>query len=173
MAIHRQPIMGFSTIPDSTGECFLSPLSVEMALGTGLMKSLAMVLKDPSADTGFYGSFTVPQNYVNTANIVVVGIFDGTTGTTTVSFQFNYIDRADNETLEATWDETVSFDSPTTSGYTTEDYVEVSAAALTDANFTAGHQVFFYHIRDQSAEVSGGFVGDFHVTGLYFEYNDA
>lgn len=169
MATHRLPIMGFGTVPDSTGECYLAPISVEMALATGLMKSLVMVLKDPSADTGFYGQFMVPKNYVDTANIVVVGVLDGTVGATSVDFEMSYLARADNETVEAGWAESVTFDTGNTNGWTNEDVLEDSAA-LTDGNFAVDDTVFYYFKRDQGTD---DFNGDFHVTGLFFEYNDA
>ena len=164
----RLPIIGFATVPDATGECFLSIVSTEMALATGLMKNLVFVLKDPSADTGFYGTFHVPQDYVDTANIVVIGILDGTVGTTSVDFEMSYLARADNETIEAAWAESVAFNTGNTNGWTDEDLLEDSAA-LTDGNFAAGDEVFYYFKRDQGTD---DFAGDFHVTGLYFEYSD-
>lgn len=169
MATHRLPIMGFGTVPDNTGECYLAPISVEMALATGLMKNLVMVLKDPSADTGFYGTFIVPKNYVDTANIVVIGVLDGTVGATSVDFEMSYLARADNETVEAGWAESVTFDTGNTNGWANEDVLEDSAA-LTDGNFAVDDTVFYYFKRDQGTD---DFNGDFHVTGLFFEYNDA
>ena len=164
----RIPIMGAMTVPDSTGECYMAPISVEMALATGLMKNLVMVLKDPSADTGFYGTFLVPKDYVDTANIVVRGVIDGTVGTTSIDFEMSYIARADNETVEAGWAEEVAFDTGNTNGWTNEDELEDSAA-LTDSNFAADDTVYYYFKRDQGTD---DFVGDFHVTGLFFEYQD-
>lgn len=168
MATHRLPIMGAMTIPDATGECYMAPLSVEMALGIGLMKNLGMVLKDPSADTGFYGVFEVPQNYVGTPVIAVAGVLDGTVGATSVDFEFSYLTRVDNETIEAAWEESVQFDTGNTNGWTTEDLLTDSASL--GANFTAGDTVFYYFKRDQGTD---DFNGDFHVVGLYFQYADA
>jgi hypothetical protein len=162
----RQPIMGFGTVPDTTGECYMSNVSVEMSLATGLMKQLVMVLKDPSADTGFYGSFEVRQDYVDTPIIAVTGIMDGTaSSTTSIDFEFSYLTRVDNETIEAGWEESVTFDTGATDNWTTEDLVTDSAACT--ANFTAGDTVFYYFKRDFGTD---DFVGDFHVTGLYFQY---
>lgn len=156
------------TCPDSTGECYQNAISNEMALGTGLMKNLVMTLKDPSADTGFYGVFQVPQNYVGTPKVVVIGVLDGTVGATSVDFEFSYLTRADNETIEAGWEESVTFDTGNTNGWATEDLLEDSGSCA--ANFTAGDTVFYYFKRDQGTD---DFVGDFHVVGLFFEYADA
>lgn len=168
MATHRLSITGAMTLPDSTGECYMSPVSVEMSLATGLMKNLAITLKDPTADTGFYGVFEVPQNYVGTPVIAVTGVLDGTVGATSVDFEFSYLTRADNETIEAAWEESVTFDTGNTNGWTTEDLLTDSASL--SANFTAGDTVFYYFKRDQGTD---DFVGDFHVVGLYFQYADA
>gem|GEM_PF-4463826 len=161
--------MGAMTFPDTTGECYMPPIATEMSLATGLMRNLVMTLKDPSADTGFYGTFMVPKNYVDTANIVVVGVLDGTAGgATSVDFEFSYLARADNETIEAGWAESVAFNQDV-STYADEDLLEDSAA-LTDGNFAVDDMVFYYFKRDQGTD---DFIGDFHVTGLFFEYNDA
>lgn len=168
MATHRLPIMGAMTVPDSTGECFLSAIDTQITIGTGAMKNLAMTLKDPTADTGFYGVFQVPQNYVGTPKVVVVGVLDGTPGATSVDFEFSYLTRVDNEAVDAAWEESVTFDTGATSGWADEDIVEDSGTC--SANFTAGDTVLYYFKRDQGTD---DFNGDFHVLGLYFEYADA
>jgi hypothetical protein len=162
--------MGAMTVPDSTGECYLAPLDVEMAnIATFLGSNLVMTLKDPTADTGFYGVFEVPQNYVGTPVIAVTGLLDGTTGAADgVDFEFSYLTRADNETIEAAWEESVTFGTGRTDVWTDEDLVTDSASC--SSNFTAGDIVFYYFKRDQSAD---DFNGDFHVVGLYFQYADA
>jgi hypothetical protein len=157
------------TLPDTTGECFMDNINNQMALATGLMRNLVITLKDPSADTGFYGKFQVPQNYVDTANIVVTGILDGTVGATSIDFEFSYRALADNESVEQVWQENVTFNTGNTNGWANEDVLEDSGA-LTDGNFAVGDEVFYYFKRDFGTD---DFVGDFHVTGLYFEYNDA
>ena len=169
MATHRLPIMGAMTVPDATGECYMAPIDVEMAgIGTFLGSNLVMVLKDPTADTGFYGTFMVPKNYVDTANIVPAYLLDGTVGATDIGFEFSYLARASGETIEAAWQESVAF-TEQSNNHADEDYAETSAA-LTDGNFTVDDLVFYYMKRDQSADA---FNGDIHVTGLFFEYNDA
>ncbi len=169
MTTHRKPIMGFGIKPDVTGECYFPPVDVEMTLGTGLMKNIICTLKDPSADTGFHGMFKVPKNYIGTPKIVITGIIDGTVGSTSVDFEFSYVSLANNESIETGWVESVTWDSGNTSGWTTEDLMELVSGAL-GSNFSVDDQVFFYMKRDYGTD---DFVGDFHVTALEFEYNDA
>lgn len=169
MATHRLPIMGATVLPDATGECFLDNVNNQMALATFLGRNLVMTFKDPTADTGFYGSFQVPQNYVGTAKCVVIGILDGTVGATSVDFEFSYISKADNETIESGWTESATFNSGNTNGWANEDLIEISGT-LTSGNLAAGDEVFYYLKRDQGTD---DFVGDIHVSGVYFEYADA
>lgn len=170
MATIRIPIMGAGTVPDATGETFMQPIDVAVALSTApfLGSNLVMTMVDPSADTGFYGSFLVPKNYTDTANIIVVGVLDGTVSTTSLDFEFSYISVADNETADAGWTESATGNTGNTNGWTTEDMLKLSIS-VTDGNFAVDDTVMYYFKRDQGTD---DFVGDFHVTGLYFEYND-
>ena len=170
MATHRISILGANTVPDATGECYQAPIDVEITtLATFPGSNLVFVLKDPSADTGFYGSFMVPENYTGTCKIGVVGVLDGTTGTTSVDFEWSYISLTDNEAVDAAYTENVTWNTGNTSGWTNEDVVIVEGSP-TSANFTAGDIVMFYLKRDSGTD---DFVGDFHVLDLYFEYSDA
>lgn len=173
MATHRIPIMGATTLPDATGECFMDNINNQMALATLLARNLVMVLKDPTADCGFYGSFQVPQNYsaTGTTKVVVVGVLDGTVGATTLAFEFSYISKADGETVESAWTDSDKFEitSLSGSGYANEELVALASSAITAADFAAADEVMYYFKRDFSDD---SFVGDFHVLGLYFEYTD-
>lgn len=162
----RLSIMGSGTMPDATGECYMAPIDVEVStIATFLGSNLVMVLKDPSADTGFYGSFEVPPNYVSTPVIAITGILDGTVGATSVDFEFSYLTRVDNETIEAAWEESVTFDTGNTNGWANEDILTDSAAC--SANFTAGDTVFYYFKRDFGTD---DFSGDFHIIHLHFQF---
>ncbi|HDY68161.1 hypothetical protein LCGC14_2322080 [marine sediment metagenome] len=170
MATIRIPIMGAMTVPDSTGECFMQPIGTGITtIGTFPGGNLVMTFVDPSADTGFYGSFLVPKNYLDTANIIVVGVLDGTVGATSLDFEYSYISKADNEAIDAAFTENATANTGNTSGWTNEDMLELSIS-VTDGNFAIDDTVMYYLKRDQGTD---DFVGDFHVTGLYFEYNDA
>ena len=169
MATHRLPIMGATVLPDTTGQCYMNNINNEMALATSLARNLVMTFKDPSADTGFYGTFQVPQNYVDSAVLKIFGLLDGTVAATSVDFEFSYRALADNESVEQGWQASETGDSGNTNGWTNEDLCLISIT-LTDGNFAAGDEVFYYLKRDQGTD---DFVGDFHVTGVYFEYADA
>lgn len=169
MATHRISIIAHGTVPDTTGECYLAPIDVEITtLATFPGSNLVFVLKDPTADTGFYGSFMVPENYVGTAKIGVVGVLDGTPSTTSVDFEWSYLSLTDNEAMDAAYTENVTWDTGNTSGWANEDIVIVEGTP-TSGNFAAGDIVQYYFKRDFGTD---DFVGDFHVLDVYFEYSD-
>jgi len=170
MATHRISIMGPGTVPDTTGETFMQPIDVGITtLGTFAGSNLVMTLADPSADTGFYGSFQVPENYIQAANIRVAGVLDGTVSTTSVDFEFSYVAFADNEAVDVAYTQNVIFNSGNTNAYTNEDLVILTDSGITDTNLVAGDIVMYYFKRDQGTD---DFVGDFHVVELIFQYND-
>ena len=174
MATHRLSILGPTTQPDATGLTFMGNIFVEVATihGSGLVNNMVMTMKDSAADTGFYGTFQVPQNYVGTPVIHVTGVLDGTIGTTIISFQIDYLPVADNETVDAGWGQQLIFntaDLDSGTAYTTEDLLTLTSGAMT-STLVVGDEVFYYFKRDVTADT---FVGDFHLTGLYFQYSDA
>lgn len=169
MSTHRLPIMGAMTLPDTTGECYMDNVNNQMALANSPARNLVMTFKDPTADCGFYGSFSVPKNYIGTPKIVVRGILDGAVGATSVDFEFSYRALADNEAFDvANWQENLAFNSGNTNGWTNEDVIEIVGTLA--ANFAVDDDVFFYLKRDFGTD---DFAGDFHVTGVFFEYVDA
>ncbi len=166
MTVHRIPIMGGMTVPDATGETYLQPVDVAMTLGTFAGSNMVMTLKDPSADTGFFGSFMIPHNFASAAKIVVAGILDFTTGGN-LQLGVQYVSLADNEAMDVAYvdNDTAVIDS---TAYTTEDIV-IASISLTDLDFEIGEVVQYFFRREFTADTH---VGDFHVTGLYFQYED-
>jgi hypothetical protein len=155
-------------LPDTTGECYPDNINNQMLLAACPWRGQVVVFKDPTADCGFYGAFKVPKNYVGTPKVVVTGLLDGTVGATSVDFEFSYRALADNESVEQTWQESVTFNTGNTNGWTNEDLVEVSGTC--SANFAVDDWVFFYFKRDQGTD---DFVGDFHLVDLEFEFADS
>ena len=171
MSTFRLPIMTATVLPDSTGECYMDNINNQMSLATGLMRNLVMTFKDPSADTGFYGTFQVPQNFSTsgTTKIIIMGVLDGTVGATSVDFEFSYRSLADNDSVEQGWQDSDQGNSGNTNGWTNEDLCKIEIT-VTSADFAVGDEVFYYLKRDQGTD---DFVGDFHVVGVYFEYEDS
>jgi hypothetical protein len=167
MATLRKSIINHNMLPDTTGECYTDNLSNQVTLGTSAWNGAVIVFKDPTADCGFYGGFKVPKAYAGTPKVVVTGILDGTPSTTSVDFEFSYRALADNEAADQGWQESVTFNTGNTNGWSDEDLVEVSGTCA--ANFAVDDWVYFYLKRDQGTD---DFVGDFHLVDLEFEFSD-
>jgi len=78
MATHRIPILGWATRPDTSGDVFMEPATIK---GTNdFFQGFVWVFNDSGNDDELYGRFTVPQNYVGTAAIIVVWTSTATSG---------------------------------------------------------------------------------------------
>jgi len=171
VATHRIPILGFQTIPDTTGRAFFEPYSVKAT--TDNFKHLVLVLDNPGAseDHGVYGAFDVPVNYVGTAVIRIYWTTTATTGTCLFAFDYAATGGNDTETLDGTFDEQIDISDVAPSA--TDERLNVTGS-VTDGNFAAGDLVEFYFYRDGS---TGGptdnLAAAVTIHGLYFEYNDA
>ena len=171
MATHRLPILGASTIPDTSNNVYIAPINTIVTIGSGAPATgseLAIVMPDPAAaDEGFYGKFSVPKNYSSAPVLVIRGVFSGTVGATTLGFGFRKVSLADNEAFDSTYDaEQVA--SATTSGHSDEDVYE-ETITLTAGNYAVDDDVFFFFYRDGGTD---DWTGTFLCTGLFFEYSD-
>ena len=169
MATHRIPILNGMCLPDSSGTVFFEPASV---LGTnGTFDHLVLVFTQGSSTrNGIAGVFDVPQNYVDTANLIIVWTSTATTNDVEWDFDYRAVGGNDAESLDqATAQEAVG--SNDTAPSATDERMEFSLA-LTDGNFAAGDTVSFEFFRDES-DSGDTMAASARVFGLMFEYNDA
>jgi len=168
MATHRVPILGAATVPDTSGDVFFEPYTIKASNDT--WGYLVPVFNDTSTRIGLRGRFAVPQNYVDTANIVIVWTSTDTSGDVEWDFDYRAVGGDDTESLDqAAVQETVN--SEDTAPSDTDERMELTIA-LTDGNFAAGDTVQFELFRDGN---DGGDTMSAAATlhGLYFEFNDA
>ncbi len=165
MATHRLPI--YFNGPDSSGEVYPEPASVGFSNAV-FGDLLLWVFDDPTQANRLAGQFTVPQNYVDTANIVVVWTSDVTSNDFDIHFSYRAVGGNDTESLDqATVQETLNdVDVAPSASY---ERMEFSLAA-TDGNFAAGDTVFCLLGRDSASDT---LVGKVWITEVFFEYNDA
>lgn len=168
MATHRIPILGVATNPDTSGEVYQE--QVDQHLTNDLYDFLVWVFADGSTRTGLYGSFHVPQNYVGTANLVVVWTTAATSGD--VEWDFDYAAEGGNdvESMDPSANDE-SVNSNDTAPSATLERMEISIS-LTDGNFAAGDNVQFGFFRDKS-DAGDTIADEALLIGLYFEYADA
>ena len=167
MAIQRISILGFTTVPDGGGNVFFESAAVKAT--NAVWDRLVAVFNDTASRDGLHGSFDVPQNYVDTANLIVVWTSVATSGNAIWDFDYRAVGGNDSESLDQTGNqESVSVTDAAPSA--TDERMEVSIS-LTDGNFAAGDTVLFTLFRDGTD--SDTINGALQLVGLFFEYADA
>lgn len=146
MATRRVSILNGLWVPDASGEVYYVPLS---ALATNdLWEHLVAAFEDGSTRTGLRGSFTVPEEYVDTANLIIVWATSATSGDVEWDFDYRAVGGNDLESLDqATAQESVNTND--TAGSAAWERMEISIA-LTDTNLVAGDTVQCELFRDKS-----------------------
>lgn len=169
MATVRIPILNFGSVPDASGDVFFQILSgVTSAPTSSTIDPIVLSFIESGNKDGVRGSFEVPNNYVDTAQFVI--IWSSNVTTNSVQWDLSYLVRAG--------DDSESFDVAAESTTDTVSDVAPSAAwerleatiVVTDVDFTKNDTVQFELFRDGATE---SIVGDVHVFALMFEYNDA
>ena len=169
MATHDIPILGANTAPDASGEVFFEPLESAMTLGTAVFgTTLGLTMLAPTGtDIGVYGKFNIPQNYVGTPVLVIRGAIGQ--AASTLAFGIDFIAREDSEAIDTAYTDTDLANNATWTGYVAEDMYEETITLTPAAAFVVEDEVFFFLYRDDSVDTQ---TGEFHLTGLFFRYND-
>jgi predicted carbohydrate-binding protein with CBM5 and CBM33 domain len=145
MATRVISILGSNTVFDSTGRAFAEPFSVKAT--NDIYRNLVAIFNNPGTDEahGFYGQFTVPQNYVGGATIIPVWTSTDTTGNARYRFSYRTVGGDDTTSLDqASHEEQVSV---TDAAPTAALRRLTPSMALTAANLTAGETVEFLFER--------------------------
>lgn len=157
-------MLSSTILPDSG--VFFDRVGNQITATNEVGNQLAVVLADGGSDEGFYGSFNVPQNYVDTPVIVVKGILDGVMTSVTLQFGVQGITKDDNEAVDAAY---CTEDTGNTSAdHADEDLAEVTITLSSFTGFAAGDTVFYYFFID----ATGTYTGNFLLTDLLFRYDD-
>jgi hypothetical protein len=168
MATHRLPITNFIN-PDDSGEVFLAPYSVFAT--NDQWKHLVIRMNDDDTNrVGFYGQFEVPQNYVDTASIVVVWTAQVTSNNAVFDFDYRAVGGNDTESLDQSGtQESVSTTDAAPSAVNERLEAELT---VTDGNFAAGDTVEYFFALDGS-DASCTISDVLQIFGLFFKFNDA
>ena len=158
------------TAPDTSGDVFLEPLESAMTLGTAVFGTLlGMTMLAPTgSDIGFYGKFNIPQNYSGTPVLIIRGAIGEAANT--LGFGFQQLGRADSEAIDTVLEAEDVDSNSTWTGYAAEDVYEETIAITPAAAYVSGDEVLFFFFRDDSVDDQ---TGEFHLTGLFFQYSDA
>lgn len=168
MATHRIPILGWPTVPDTSGNVFLEPYTIKAT--NDVWGYLVCVFKDSGTRIGIRGNFIVPQNYVNSANLVVIWTTTATSGDVEWDFDYRAVGGNDTESLDQAGTQQ-SVNANDTAPSATDERMEIPIS-LTDGNFATGDLVQFEFFRDGT---DGGdtLSAAVQLHALLFEYADA
>jgi len=168
MATHRLPILGFSTIPDTSGDVFFESYAVKAT--NNVWDRLVCIFNDTSTRIGLAGGFTVPKNYVGTANLIVVWTSTAISGDVEWDFDYRAVGGNDTESLDQSGTQE-SVNTNDTAPSAANERMEISIT-LTDSNFAADDEVTFELFRDGS-DAGDTMAAAAILFNAFFEYSDA
>ena len=167
-ATHRIPILGWATIPEGSGDVFFEPYDVKAT--NDVWDRLIIVFTDTAERDALHGSFTVPQNYVGTANLIVVWTSLATSGDVEWDFDYRAVGGNDTESFDQTGTQE-SVNSNDTAPSAANERMEITIS-LTNGNFATGDNVLFTLFRD-GTDAGDTLSDNVLLFELYFEYDDA
>ena len=168
MATFRLPILGWSTNPDNGGDVFLEPYTIKASNDN--WGQLVAIFNDTAARDGLRGAFSVPKNYVGSANLIIVWTAQAISGDVEWDFDYRAVGGNDSESLDqATAQESVNANDTAPSA--TDERMEISIA-LTDGNYAVDDTVLFELFRD-GTDAGDTISAAVTLVDLLFEYADA
>ena len=172
MATHRLPILGWGTVPDSTGEVFFQPFSV-LATNDVWARQVCRFGSNnvvaPTIDHFLHGGFQVPKNYVGTASVIVVWTSTITSGAVRWQFAYRTVAGDDANSFDQTsTEETVAVDDNAPGAANRR---LAASLSVTAANFAADEDVTFT-IGRLGAHANDTMSSSAMLFGAYFQYND-
>lgn len=168
MATHQIPILGFNTVPDTSGNVWLEPYSI-VATNDAWLHLIAR-FKDSATKDKLYGVFTVPQNYVGTAAVIPVWSSTATSGNVVWEFGYRTVGGDDTTSLDQAGTEETATVTDAAPGAANRRLTP--SISPTAGNFSAGETVEFYIARDGSSG-SDTMAADAQLHALVFQYADA
>lgn len=168
MATIRRSILGLATVPDSSGDVFLEPISVKLTASP--WEYLIIVFNDSGTRIGLHFSFEVPQDYVGAAKFIPVWTSTATAGNVPWDVDYRAVGGNDIESLDqAGTQESVTITDAAPS--VTEERLE-AIITPTASNFAAGDSVQGTLFRD-GADAADTMAAAAILQQLLFEYSDA
>lgn len=167
MAIHRIPILGWKTKPDTSGKVLFEPYSIKAP--SSAHDHFVFIFNAPTGRIGLEGSFDVPQNYVGSPQAVIHWTSVTVTGDVEWDFDYSPVGGDDAESYAPTG----------VFGSVNQEDTAPSVAhrkmtatlALPSGDFAAGDTVPFMLFRD-GTDAGDTMTGAAIVHEVLFEYSD-
>lgn len=168
MATHRIPILGWATLPNSSGNVFFEPASIKQT--NDQFPQMIAVFNDTATRIGLGGRFTVPKNYVGSAKLVVIWTSTAISGDVEWDFDYRAVGGDDAESLDQSGtQESVNLNdtAPSAAWERMETLI-----TLTAGNFAVDDEVEFTLFRD-GTDAGDTIAAAVCLFQLLFEYADA
>lgn len=168
MATHRIPILGFPTLPDTSGNVTPEPASVTQT--NDRYPGLVFKFADSGTVIKLGGRFRVPKNYVGSPKIGLVWTSTATSGNVVWGVAYTAIGGDDSESLDPSADQetgSVTDAAPTASQRKLEPTI-----SLTAGNFAVDDVVEF-SIERTGTSGSDTMAAAAVLYHAFFEYADA
>lgn len=168
MSTRRIPILGWSTVPDTSGNVWHEPYTI--AATNDVWGALVARFKDTATRIGLHGRFSVPKNYIGSPRIVLRWTTTVTSGNCVWDFDYRAVAPDNVESLDqAGTQESVSV---TDAAPGAAHRLLECSVALTAANLAVDDLVEFQLFRDGS-DAADTLVGDVLLMSAELEYVDA
>jgi len=167
VATHRVPLLGSTTLPDSSGSVIWTPWDV---IGSNdVWKYAVWNFKDTATDIGLYSTVYLPANYVGSAKVGYIWTASPTSGNVLWGFEYRAIGGDNSESLDQSGtqeDVTVQDAAPGAAFRRLEVTVN-----LTSGNLAAGDLIQCRIYRDGTS-IADDLAGDAYLHFAYLEYSD-
>jgi putative transposon-encoded protein len=160
--------LGWQTVSDTTGSVFIEPYPIKAT--NDLWDHLITVFADTATRIGVYGAFTVPKNYVGTAQLVIVWTTTAITGDVEWDFDYRAVGGDDAESFDQTGtQESVNLNDTAPSAAHER---MVCTINLTSGNLAADDVVEYFLARD-GTDAGDTIAAAVMLFEAYFQYADA
>jgi hypothetical protein len=171
MATHQISLLNGSVAPDNTGRATVEPADINQG-ANDVWKYLLWLFASPSGTQahGIYGVFTLPQNYLAGATLIVLWNSTATTGNVRHRFTYRAVGGDDAESLDQTTNQE-SVNGVDTVASTARERM-VQTLALTAGNFLAGDTVQWFFERWDDGSNLDTMAANSYLHDLLFQYSD-
>ena len=167
MATQRIPILGFNTLPDTSGNVFFEPYTVKAT--NDFWKHGHFIFLDTATKDSLYGKFEIPANYVSSAKWYIVWTSTATTGNVVWEMAYRVVGGDDTTSLDQST--AVETQSVTDAAPTATDRRLNPTITPTAGNFSAGQTCELRFSRDGTSG-SDTMAASAQLVSLLFEYTD-
>lgn len=167
MATYRIPILGWRTIPDTSGNVFFEPYTIKAT--NDVWGALVAVFNDTATRIGLRGGFSVPKNYVGNAKFIVVWTSTATSGNVVFDLDYRAVGGDNAESLDQAGTQesvTVTDAAPSAANNRME-----CSLSLTSSNLAVDDEFEFEVFRD-GTDGNDTIAAAVILVALLFEYTD-